>query len=191
MTLWFLAHWSQTFTRWAYSIARLCCTSSWSTLLNKYISRTDFSQNLSIASLGWGKGWIRFWGRSDKNCGYHGSRKLPLTYNGENAVSAFSQIPLIGSSSNLQVTRTGIKSRMSSNLGRVGLFTTKLFVLERSHWLLMGQMMSPSFLSKYKFSLQKTRAWNVGWVRIPAGSDLSLWSYMPLRCEKNDVSSFS
>ena len=37
--------------------------------------------------------------------------RLPLTYNGENGVSVFSQSPLIGSLSNLQVTRTGIKSQ--------------------------------------------------------------------------------
>ena len=61
---------------------------------------------------------IRFWGRSDQNCGYHGNRKLPLTYKGK-SVSAFSQSPLIVSLSNLQVTRTGTKSQMSSNLGRV------------------------------------------------------------------------
>ena len=90
----------------------------------------NFSQILSVASLGWGKGCIRFWGRSDQNCGYHGNRKLPLTYNGQNCVPAFSQWPLIRSLSNLQVTRTGIKSRMSSNLGQVGLFTTELFALE-------------------------------------------------------------
>ena len=114
----------------------------------------DFSQNLSVASLGWGKGCIRFWGKLDQNRGNHSSRKRPLIYNGENA---FSQSPLIGSSSNMQVTRTGIKSRMSSNLGRVRLFTTKLFALERSHWLLMGKMMSPSFLSYYEFSLHETR----------------------------------
>ena len=37
---------------------------------------------------------------------------------------------LIGSLSNLQVTRTGIKARMSSNLGRIGLFMLELFALE-------------------------------------------------------------
>ena len=74
-----------------------------------------------------------FWGRSDQNFGYHGRRNLPLTYNGQNGVPAFSQSPLIGSLSNLQVMRTGIKSRMSSNLGRVGLFTTELFSFERSN----------------------------------------------------------
>ena len=54
-------------------------------------------------------------------------------YNRESSVSAFSQSPLIGSLSNLQVTRTGIKSHMSSNLCRVGLFTMELFALEHSH----------------------------------------------------------
>ena len=55
---------------------------------------------------------------------------MPLS--GEkNDVSSFSQSPLIGSMSNLQVTRTGIKARMSSNLGRIGLFTLELFALER------------------------------------------------------------
>ena len=114
----FLAPRSRRLTWWAYSIARLC--------------RPSFvvvGKVLSVASLGWGKGCIRFWGRSDKNCGYHGNRKLPFTYNGENGLSAFSQSPIIGSLSNLHVTRTGIKSRMGSNLGRVGLFTTELFAL--------------------------------------------------------------
>ena len=45
----------------------------------------------------------------------------------------FSQILSVASLSNLQVTRTGIKSWMSLNLDRVGLFTTELFALERSH----------------------------------------------------------
>ena len=93
----------------------------------------NFSQILSVASLGRWKGCIRFLGRSDRNCGYHGNRKLPLSYNGKNGVSAFSQSSLIGSLSNLQVTRTGIKSRMISNLGWVGLFTTELFALECPH----------------------------------------------------------
>ena len=63
----------------------------------------------------------------------HGNRKLPLTYNGKNGAFAFSQSRLIGSLSNLQVMRTGMQSRKSSKFGRVGLFTTELFALERSH----------------------------------------------------------
>ena len=48
----------------------------------------------------------------------------------ENDVSSFSQLPLIGSLSNLQVMRTGIKARMSSNLSQIGLFNLELFALE-------------------------------------------------------------
>ena len=47
---------------------------------------------------------------------------MPLSSETNN-VSGFSQSPLIGSLSNLQVTRTGIKARMSSNLGWIGFFT--------------------------------------------------------------------
>ena len=54
-----------------------------------------------------------------------------MPFSGEkNDVSSFSQSPLIGSLSNLQVMRTGIKARTSSNLGRIGLFTLELFALE-------------------------------------------------------------
>ena len=68
----------------------------------------------------------------------------------KNDVSSFSQSPLIGSLSNLQVTRTGINARTSSNLNRIGLFTFELFATERgffSHRLKMEKMMSPLFSS--------------------------------------------
>ena len=81
-----LAHLSQRLTRWAYSIPmvhrlsvvvvhtfKLECL--WSQLAN-------LDQILCIASLGWGKGYIRFWGRLDQNAGFHGNRKPPLIYNG-------------------------------------------------------------------------------------------------------------
>ena len=56
-----------------------------------------------------------------------------------NDVSSFSQSPLIGSLSNLQVMRTGIKAQTSSNLGRIGLFTLELFALEhRFSFLIPG-----------------------------------------------------
>ena len=64
----------------------------------------------------------------------------------KNDVSSFSQSPLIGSLSNFQVTRTGIKARMSSNLGWIGLFTLELFTLEVESFpykLIMEKMMSP------------------------------------------------
>ena len=55
-----------------------------------------------------------------------------MSFSGEKKdVSRFSQSPLIGSLSNLQVMRTGIKARMISNLGRIGLFTLELFALKQ------------------------------------------------------------
>ena len=71
-----------------------------------------------------------FWGRLDQNSGVHGNRKPPLTYNGENGVSTFSLSFLIRSFLYLQVTRTCIKSQMSSNFGQIGPLTTELAALE-------------------------------------------------------------
>ena len=60
----------------------------WSQLAN-------LDQILCVASLGWRKGCIRFWGILDQNSGFHGNRKPALTYNGENDVSTFSRLFLI------------------------------------------------------------------------------------------------
>ena len=38
---------------------------------------------------------IRFWGRLDKYSGFHGNRKPPLNYSGENDVCTFSRLFLI------------------------------------------------------------------------------------------------
>ena len=86
---------------------------------------------LCVASLGVGKGCIMFWSRLDQNSGAHGNRKPLLTYNGENGVSTFSRLLLIRSFLYLQVTRTCIKSRTSSNFGQDGPLTTELAALER------------------------------------------------------------
>ena len=139
----FLAHLSRRRTRWAYSIPMVRRPSVvvrrrpssvvvhtfkleylWSHLAN-------LDEILYVASLGWGKGCIRFWGRLDQNSGFHSNRKLPLACNGENDVSTFSRLFLIRSFSYLQVTRTCIKSRTSSNFGQIGPLTTKLAALER------------------------------------------------------------
>ena len=85
---------------------------------------------ICVASLGWRKGCIRFWGRLDQNSGFHGNSKPPLTYNGENDVSTFSRLFLIRSFLYLQVTRACIKSRTSSNFGQIGLLTKELAALE-------------------------------------------------------------
>ena len=131
----FLAHLSRRLTRWAYSIPMVRCPSVvvvhtfkpeylWSQLAN-------LDQILCVASLGWGKGCIRFWGRLDQNTGVHGNRKPPLTYNGENDVSIFSRLFLFRSFSYLQVMRTCIKSRTSSNFSQIGPLTMELAALER------------------------------------------------------------
>ena len=82
-------------------------------------------------SLGWGERLRKVWGQSDENSGFHGNQKLPLTYNGENVVRSITTSFLTGASSNLEVTTTSIKSRTSSILGQIGLFTFGLLALER------------------------------------------------------------
>ena len=95
----------------------------WSQLAN-------LDQISCVASLGWGKGCIRFWGRLDQTSGFHGNRKPPLTYNGKNYVSTFSQLFLIQSFLYLKVTRTCIKSRTSSNFGQIRPLTMELAALK-------------------------------------------------------------
>ena len=148
-----LAHLSRRLTRWAYSIAmvrrpsvvvrrrpsasvvvrRRPSSSVVHTFKLEYLwsQLANLDQILCVASLGWGKGCIMFWGRLDQNSGFHGNRKPPLTYNGENDVSTFSRLFLIGSFLYLQVTRTCIKSRTSSNFHQIGPLTTELAALER------------------------------------------------------------
>ena len=73
------------------------------------------------AAKGFGTDWIK--------TGFHGNRKRPFTYNGEYDVSSFSLLFFIRSFSNLQVTRTGIKSRTSSNFGQIRPLPTELGAL--------------------------------------------------------------
>ena len=132
--LWFLAHLSQ-------SSQGELIVYQWSTVRHRPSSSTLSNLNISearwpililcLASLGWGKSCIRFWGRLDQNSGYHGNKKPPLTYNGENDVSTFSWLLLNRSFLYLQVMRTCIKSRTSLNFGQIGPLTTELAVLER------------------------------------------------------------
>ena len=80
--------------------------------------------------IGVGKSCVRFLGRLDQNSGFHGNRKPPLTYNGENDVSTFSRLFLIRSFLYLLVMRTCIKSRTSLNFDQIGPLTTELAALE-------------------------------------------------------------
>ena len=95
----------------------------------------NLDQILSVASLGMKKGCVMFFlpilDRLDQNSGVHGNRNPPLSYNGENGVYPFSQLLLIRKILYLQVKRTCIKSRKSSNFGQIGpLTTTELAALE-------------------------------------------------------------
>ena len=92
----------------------------------------NLDQILCVASLGGGGGedCVMFWGRLDQNSGVHGNRKSPSTYNEGNGVSNFSRLLLIRSFLYLQVTRTCIESRKSSNFGQIGPLTTELAALE-------------------------------------------------------------
>ena len=143
----FLAHLSWRLTRWAYSIPMVRRPSVvvvhpsvvvhtfkleylWSQL-------ASLDQILYVASLEWGKGCIRFWGRLDENSGFHGNRKPPLTYNGENNVSNFSRLFLIRSFLYLQT---------SLNFGQIGRLTMELAALERLKnfpYIYNGKMLSP------------------------------------------------
>ena len=87
--------------------------------------------NFMCSITGGGKGCIMFWGWLDQNSGVHGNRKPPLTYNGENDVATFSRLLLIWSFLYLQVTRTCIKSQISSNFGQIRPLTLELAALER------------------------------------------------------------
>ena len=69
-------------------------------------------------------------GRLDQNSGFHGNRNPPLTYNGENDVFTFSRLFLTRSFLYLQVTRTCIESRTSSNFDQIGPLPTELAALE-------------------------------------------------------------
>ena len=132
----FLAHLSRRLTRWAYSkpmVRRPSVVRSRPSVVRRrpsVVHTFKLDQVLCVASLGWGKGYIRFWDRLNQNAGFHGNRKPPLTYNGENDVSTLSRLFLIRSFLYLQVTRTCIKSWTSSNFGQIGPLTTELAALE-------------------------------------------------------------
>ena len=86
------------------------------------------------------------------------SHRLMITYNGENLVSTLEPLFLIESFSFLQVTRTTIKSWMSSNFRGIPPLTLELAALERLKDQTISLLaLAPSFLiGSYSF-LQVTR----------------------------------
>ena len=109
---------------------------------------------------GVGERLLKVLGQIGSKLWFHGNRKPPLTYNGENDVSTFSRLFLIQSFLNLQVTRTCIKSRMSSNFGQIGPLTTELAALESLKnfpYTYNGKMLARSFLIESSSKLLVTR----------------------------------
>ena len=115
----FLAHLSWRLTRWAYSIPMVCHPSISPSVRHRphfqtWISLKPVGQpwsNFMCSITGVGESLHKVLGRLGQNSGFHGNRKPPMTYIGENEVSDFSQLFLIRSFLYVQVTRTCIKSR--------------------------------------------------------------------------------
>ena len=106
----------------------------WSQLAN-------LDQILCVASLGWGKGCIMFWGRLDQNSCFHGNRKPPLTYNGENDVSTFSQGERGGS---VVECRTPEREVRGSRPTAAVLCPWARHFTPRKYWLITQEAMAPS-----------------------------------------------
>ena len=108
----------------------------------------SLDQILCVASLGWGKGCIRFWSRLDQNPGFHGNRKPPLTYNGENDVATFSRLFLI-----------------RSFLGRLNKVHGELLYYPRRPWLYGQGHRLRIFVLKFVFKLlQCLFSWSLWWI---------------------------
>ena len=100
------AHLSRRLTRWPYSIPMVRCPSVVHTFKLEYPwdHLANIVQILCLKSLGWGKRLHK----DLRQIVFHGNQKIP--YNGKNVVSTIGPLFVIGSSSNLQITWTGIKS---------------------------------------------------------------------------------
>ena len=128
------------------SIPMVCQLSSSALIV---VHRPHFQTWISLNTVG--QSWSNFMRsitgvgeRLHKVFGQIGSKlwKPPLTYNGENDVSTFSWLSLVRSFLYLQVTKTCIKSRSSTNFSQIGPLTTELAALEHlkiSHRLKMGK----------------------------------------------------
>ena len=122
----FLTHLSRGLTRWAYSISMVCHPSVVHSHFRTWISLRQAGQcrsNFICSITGVGEKLCKVFAQIGSNTGFRGT--------GGNVVRLIVSSYLIGSSSNFQVTKTVIKSRMSSILGQIRLFTSELLTLER------------------------------------------------------------
>ena len=95
---------------------------------------------------------------------------FPLTLNGENGVSIFSQLLWIQISSNLQEMRTGIKSRTGLNFGRIWPVILELTALQRWKKKRCLQLFSVTFdwvFVKLAGNEDRHKSWN----KFEFGSD--------------------
>ena len=86
--------------------------------------------NFMCSIIGVGEKLHKVLGQIRSNLWFLWQQKAPIDINGENDVSTFSRLFLIRSFLYLQVTRTWINSRTSSNFGQIGPLTTELAALE-------------------------------------------------------------
>ena len=124
----------------------------------------NLDQILCVASLGGGE-------RLHNVLRQIGSKLWCPWQNEENGVSNFSRLLLIRSFLFLQVTRTCIKSRTSSNFGLIGPLTTELAALEllkHLHYTYIGEnsvsMLACSFLIESSSKLLVTRTGIKAWL---------------------------
>ena len=96
-------------------------------------------------------------------------KKFLINYVGKMIVSTLVCSLLIGSLSNLQATRTGIRSQTSSNSGLIRRVTLELFALDCSFIFYRIFLKLADNLSRHKIS----RVQNLARV------DYLLWSYLP------------
>ena len=106
---------------WNFTLSNLNISeASWPILIKFYVYH----------HWGWGKAALCFeadWIKTLVSM----ATESPHWHNGENGISTFSRLLLIRSFLYLQVTRTCIKSRTSSNFDQIGPLTTELAALER------------------------------------------------------------
>ena len=129
-----------------------------------------------------GKGCIVFWGRLDKNkTGIHGNRKPHLTHNEENDVSIFHRFLLIRSF--LYSDEFEFRPDWTTDYGVSCPWASKIFRIDL-YWENGVPMLTCSFLIESSSKLLLTRTGiKARSSLISAGSDYSLWSYLPLNDE--------
>ena len=130
--------------------------------------------------------------RPDRTTDYRVIRPwaFPLTLNGENDVSIFSQLLWIQTSANLQEMRTGIKSRTGLNFGRIWpsfwsyvsfsevLLTTSMYTMSRLEQFRVRNVM-------LKWSLISLPQWLHGFASGEWGGDISASN---LHCFETNIS---